>query len=213
MFSFTIDDLLLVFERFNLAIWPLQIAAYVLGLLAVFFTIKQTKYSMKIVLAILSFFWLWCGIVFCMIYWAPSYPYAYGFGVLATIQGLLFLFSTIKSNLSDCPRINLHFNVGILFIIYAMAGYPILGYFLGHIYPKFVPFGLVPCPTTVFTFGLFLMMDKKFPRYTIIIPLIVAIVSLLAIYKGVYEDIGLFLTGLIGTYLILRRDRTTEQAT
>jgi len=207
MLSFTIDEILLIFESYNLAIWPLQIISYILGLLAVFFAIKQTKYSMRIVLAILSSYWLWTGIVFCLIYWAPSYIYAYGFGVLCIIQGLLFLISAFKPNLSDCPRTNLHSTVGFLFVIYAMAGYPVFGYFLGHIYPKFLPFGLVPCPTAVFTFGLFLLINKKFPRYYVIVPFIVAIVSLLAIYKGVYEDIGLFLAGLIGTFLILKRDK------
>jgi hypothetical protein len=58
MFSFTLNDLLLIFERLNLAVWPLQIIAYILGLLVVFLAIKQMKYSMKIVLAILSIFWL-----------------------------------------------------------------------------------------------------------------------------------------------------------
>lgn len=206
MFSFTIDDLLLVFERLNLAVWPLQIIAYILGLMAVFFAIKQTKYSMKIILAILSFFWLWIGIVFCLIYWVPSYQYAYGFGVLCIIQGILFLISAFKPNLPDYPRSKLHATVGILFILYAMAAYPLIGYFLGHVYPKSLPFGLVPCPTTIFTFGLFLLIPKKFPRYYLVVPFIVAFVGLLAIYKGVYEDIGLFFSGLIGTYLILKRD-------
>lgn len=210
MFSFTIDDLLLVFERFNLAIWPLQIISYILGLLAVIFAIKQTKYSIIVVSAILSFYWLWAGIVFCLIYWAPSYIYAYGFSFLCIIQGLLFLMSAIKPKLSDCPRTNLYFTVGIIVVIYAMVVYPVFGYLLGHIYPKFLPLGLVPCPTTIFTFGLFLLLNKKFPRYYLIVPFIVAIASLLAIYKGVYEDIGLFLAGLIGTFLILKRDKRID---
>ena len=211
MFSFTIDDLLLIFQRFNLAVWPLQIIAYVLGFVAVFFAVKQTRYSMKIVLAILSFCWLWAGIVFCLLYWATSYPSAYGFGVLCIIQGSLFLMSMFKSNLSDCPRTNLHLIMGVLFIVYAMAGYPIIGYLVGHVYPKSVPFGLAPCPTAVFTFGLFLLIRKKFPGYYLIVPFIVSIASLLAVYKGVYEDIGLFLAGVIGTYLLVKRYKTPAQ--
>lgn len=212
MFSFTIDDLLLVFERYNLAVWPLQIIAYILGFVAVFFTIKQTKYSMKIVPAILSFFWLWVGIVFCLLYWAPSYPSAYAFGIFSIVQGLLFLMSLFKSNLSDCPGTRMHLIVGMIFVIYAMAGYPLVGYLVGHVYPKSVPFGLVPCPTAVFTFGLLLLIQKKFPVYYLVVPFIVAFASLLAIYKGVYEDIGLFLSGVIGTYLLVKRYKATGQA-
>jgi hypothetical protein len=211
MFAFTIDDLLLIFQRFNLAVWPLQIVAYVLGLVAVFFAIKQTGYSMKIVLAILAFHWLWAGIVFCLIYWAPSYPSAYVLGVLCIVQGILFLVSLFRSNLSDCPGTRAYFIVGIVFVIYALAGYPIVGYLVGHVYPKSAPFGLVPCPTAVFTFGLFLLVQKKFPGYYLAVPVIVAIAGLVAIYKGVYEDIGLFISGIIGTYLLVKRYKTFGQ--
>ena len=212
MFSITIEELLLIFERFNQAIWPFQFVAYILGIVAVFFIFKQTRYSTKIVLAILSFFWLWSGIVFCLMYWVPSYVYAYGFGLLCIIQGLLFLMGVIKQDWPDSPKSRSHFITGIVFVAYAMAGYPILGYFLGHVYPEFIPFGLVPCPTTVFTFGLFLLMNKKFPRYYLVVPFIVAIASLLAVYKGVYEDIGLFLAGLIGIFLILHSAKKVERS-
>ena len=212
MFSFTIDDLLLIFQRFNLAIWPLQIVAYVLGFVAFFFAIKQTGLSMKIILAILSFYWLWSGIVFCLIHWAPSYPSAYVFGVFCIVQGVLFLISLFQSNLSDCPQTRMHFIVGIVLVLYALAGYPLVGYLVGHVYPKSVPFGLAPCPTTVFTFGLFLLIPQKFPRYYLIVPFILAIASLLAVYKGIYEDIGLFIAGVIGTYLLVKRYKAAGQA-
>ena len=63
-----------------------------------------------------------------------------------------------------------------------------------------LPLGLVPCPTTIFTFGLLLLINKKYPKYYLIVPFIVAVAGLLAIYKGIYEDIGLFLAGLVGAY-------------
>lgn len=210
MFSFTIEDFLLVLERYNLSIWPLQIFAYIFGVLALFFTIKSTKYSDKIVLAILSIYWFWNGIVFCPIYWGPTYKYAYVFGALCIIQGFLFISGIIKSNISISLRTNLHSIIGLLFVIYAMVGYQVFGYFLGHTYPKFFPFGLVPCPTTIFTFGLFLMTKKRLPRYFLIIPLIVTIVGFLAVYKGVLEDIGLIIAGFLGTVLLLQRDRKTQ---
>ena len=207
MFSFTIEEFLLVLERYNLSIWPIQIFAYILGVLALFFAVKSTKYSDRIVLSILSFYWFWNGIVFCPIYWGPTYKYAYVFGALCIFQGLLFLRGVITSDLSISLRANLHSMIGLLFVIYAMAGYQVFGYFLGHTYPKFFPLGLVPCPTTIFTFGFFLMTTKRFPKYFLIIPFIVAIVGFLAIYKGVLEDIGLIIAGFLGTVLLLQRDR------
>jgi hypothetical protein len=210
MFSINVEEFLMVLERYNLAIWPLQIFAYLLGIVALFFSIKKTKYSDKIVLLILSFYWFWNGIVFCPIFWAPIYKFAYVFSALCIIQGLLFLIGAFKSNISIGFRGNLNSIIGILFIVYAMIGYQLFGYPLGHIYPKFFPLGLVPCPTTIFTFGIFLMTDKKFPKYYLIVLCIVSIVGILAVYKGILEDIGLILAGVIGTVLIILRDRNVK---
>ena len=210
MFSITLEGFLMVLEQYNLSIWPLQIFAYIFGLLALFFAIKSTKYSNKIILAVLSFFWLWNGIVFCPIYWAPTYKFAYLFGALCIIQGFLFLIGAIKLNMSIRFHANLYSIIGILAVIYAMGGYYLVGYFMGHVYPKSFPFGLVPCPTVIFTFGLFLMADKKFPRYYLIIPFILSLAGFLAVYKGIVEDIGLIIVGLLGTVLILLRDRNSK---
>jgi len=212
MFSITLEGFLMVLERYNLSIWPIQIFAYIFGLLALFFAIKSTKYSNKIILTVLSFFWLWNGIVFCPIYWAPTYKFAYLFGALCIIQGLLFFIGAIKSNMSIRFHPNLYSIIGIVAVIYAVGGYYLLGYFLGHAYPKSFPFGLVPCPTAIFTFGLFLMADKKFPIYYLIIPFILSLAGFLAVYKGILEDIGLIIVGLLGTALILLRDRNSKSA-
>jgi hypothetical protein len=207
MFSINLEEFLLVLERYNLAIWPLQIFAYIFGFLALFFTIKRFKYSNQIILAVLSFFWLWTGAVFCPIYWAPTYKFAYLFGALCIIQGLLFLTGAVKSEMSFKFRTDQYSIAGILFIIYAIGGYYLVGIFLGHVYPMSFPFGLVPCPTAIFTFGFFLLADKKFPKYYLIIPVIVSLAGILAVYKGILEDIGLIFAGVVGTALILLKDR------
>jgi hypothetical protein len=213
MLSFNIVDFLGVLENYNLAIWPLQIIAFVLGLIAVYLAIKRTKYSDKIILAILSFFWLWNGIIFCPIYWAPTYPSAYLFGALCTLQGLLFVYGIFKSDIVFEYRSNNNTLIGILFIVYAIAGYQLFGYFIGHVYPKLFPVGLVPCPTTIFTFGLFLLTTKRIPKLYFVIPLIIGLGGFLAVSKGVYEDIGLIIAAILGILLIILRDRKIELKT
>lgn len=209
MLSFNLEEFLLVLESYNLAIWPLQIVAYILGITALVFSFKPTKHSPKIVLAILSILWLFIGIVFCLFYWAPS-KFAYIFGILCILQGLLFLYGIKKSDIEIDYRINTYTLIGILFIIYAIIGYQIFGYYLGHIYPKFFAFGLVPCPTTIFTFGLFLVINKKVPTKYLVIPFIIALGGFLAAYHGIFEDIGLVIVGILGTVLIILRDGKVE---
>jgi hypothetical protein len=203
MLSFSIEELLLVLESYNLDIWPLQIIAYVLILLVLFLLLKPTKYSVKIVLVVLSFFWLFTGVVFCFIYWAPSHIFGYIFGICCTVQGLLFLYSLIRSDITIASPNKTNILIGMLFILYAIIGYQIFGYYLGHIYPKFFAVGLVPCPTTILTFGIFLII-RNIPIKYYVIPLTISLGGFLAAYNGIYEDVGLIITGILGTILLMR---------
>ena len=83
--------------------------------------------------------------------------------------------------------------------------FKIFGYYLGHIYPKFFPVGLVPCPTTIFTFGLFLIISN-IPMKYYVIPFVISLGGFLAAYNGIYEDVGLIISGIIGTILLIRKD-------
>ena len=206
MFSFTIEDFMLVLENYNSSIWPMQIFVYILIILVIFFSFKSTKYSQKIVLGILSFIWLFNGIVFSLLYWAPSHIFGYIFGICCILQGLIFLYGLKKSDIIiSFPGIT-YLSIGIIFVVYALIGYQVFGYYLGHIYPRFFPVGLVPCPTTIFTFGVFLIISKKIPIKYYVIPLIISLGGFLAASKGIYEDIGLVIAGLLGTILIIGRE-------
>lgn len=206
MLSFSLEEFLLVLDSYNLAIWPLQIFAYVLIVLVLFFSLKPTKHSTKIIVTILSFFWLFTGIVFCFIYWAPYHIFGYIFGICCTIQGLLFLYSIIRSDITISSPDKTYKLIGLLFVLYAIIGYQIFGYYLGHIYPKFFAVGLVPCPTTIFTFGIFLIINKRIPIQYFVIPLIISLGGFLAAYNGIYEDIGLIIVGILGAILLIQRN-------
>ena len=211
MIPFSIEEFLLVLESYNLAIWPFQIFTYILVILVLFFSFKPTKYSLKIVLAILSFIWFFTGIVFCLLYWAPSHIFGYIFGIFCVLQGLMLLYSIYRSDITIGTRDITFTLIGILFVLYAIIGYHILGYYLGHIYPKFFAVGLVPCPTTIFTFGIFLIINKKIPIKYFIIPLIISSGGFLAAYKGIYEDIGLIIAGILTIILIIKRDAQVKR--
>lgn len=205
--SVDIDQTLSVFGAYNLAIWPMQVFAYLAGLVALYSASKQTRFSNNITSGILSFFWLWTGVVFCMFFWALAYPAAYAFGVLFLAQAVVFLLNAIKPTLSFRAQRNQFAPIGGLFIVYAMVGYPLFGYFLGRVYPRSLPFGLVPCPTAVFTLGLFMLTDRRIPRHILAVPVIWSICAVVPVVSGIYEDAGLILAGLICIPMLLRRDR------
>ena len=207
MLLFNLDEFLNVLEIYNLKFWPLQIIAFAIGLIAVFFAFRRSKSSSIVILAILSLFWLWNGAVFCYLFWTSIYKLAYVFAVLCFTQGILFALALYKSD------IEIHFHpgwksiLGITFIVYAMVGYQVFGYFLGHVYPQFFPFGLVPCPTAIFTFGLLLMTVRKIPLLYLILPVIIASGGFMVVPMGILEDIGLILAGISGVFLMLKTDK------
>ncbi|HXV44590.1 MAG TPA: DUF6064 family protein, partial [Anaerolineae bacterium] len=78
-------------------------------------------------------------------------------------------------------------------------------------YPQSPTFGL-PCPTTIFTFGLLLWTDHRFPKYLLVIPVIWSLFGLsAAVQLGVLEDIMLLITGLVATTMILYRDKQADK--
>ena len=109
--------------------------------------------------------------MFFLLHFAPVYTPAYAFGLLFIIQGVLFLVSVLKPRLSFGFEGDSYSIVGILFIAYAMVGYPVLGYFLGDMYPQSSFLVGFACTTCIFTFGLLLLTGKKVPKLFLAIPL------------------------------------------
>lgn len=208
---FTIEQFLDVMEQYNLDVWPLQIVFNVLAVIMIFFLFKKTKFGDKFISAGLSFFWLWIGIMYHLLYFTSINNAAYGFGVLFIIQGIVFLyFGFIKQTLQFNLRKDWQGILGWVFILYALVIYPVLGLYFGHTFPKNPTFGL-PCPTTIFTFGLLFFVVKKIPWYLIIIPFIWSIIGTgAAINLTIYEDYGLGIAGVVGFVLLLTMNKHRE---
>jgi hypothetical protein len=206
---FTAEEFLDLFERYNQAIWPMQIVAYLLGLAAVVLAIWKVPNSHRAISAILGVFWLWVGVVFLAWYYrAINGTVAVGFGMLLALQGLFFIYSGAiqgKMHFSAGPQWGKL--TGALFMIYALIIYPVLGALMGHGYPLSPLFGVAPCPTTIFTFGILLWTDGKLPRYLLVIPFIWSVFGVgAALALGIYEDFALPLSGVVASLIILMRD-------
>jgi hypothetical protein len=206
---FTIEQFLQVFAQYNRAVWPLQIVLNLLALIASIAAIKKIQYSDKLISLILTLLWLWIGVVYHLLYFSAINQAAYAFGILYIIQaGLFFIAGVLKPQLTFRYQTDVYGIIGSLFIVYALIIYPILGHLLGHQYPQSPTFGL-PCPTTIFTFGLLLWTNKVVPKYILIIPLIWSVIGVgAALSLTIREDFGLLLAGVVGTLLIVIRDRS-----
>ena len=208
---FTTDQFLGVFERYNEAIWPLHVVAYALGLVAVALALRPRRHSDRVIAAILAAFWLWMGLVYHLVFFRQINPAATLFGSAFALQGLLWLWAgVVHSRLSFRAGRDVASLVGGAFVLYAMVVYPIIGALLGHGYPQSPSFGVAPCPTTIFTFGLLLWSERPVPRLLLVIPLLWSLLGVSAtISLGIREDLGLVVAALLGTALLVWRDRRT----
>lgn len=205
---FTMEQFFGVFADYNTTVWPTQVLIYLLALAALFLAIKPTGYSNRIIAGVLGLFWLWIGGVYHISFFTAINPAAYVFGGLFILQGLLFFWSGIyRQQLSFGPKMNLYGWAGGFFILYGLLIYPVLGYFLGHVYPSSPTFGL-PCPTTIFTFGLLLWTNNRVPKYLLVIPVLWSLIGFSAALQWrVLEDVMLLVAGLVATALLVYRDR------
>ncbi|HYV91648.1 MAG TPA: DUF6064 family protein [Chitinophagales bacterium] len=209
---FTVDQFLEVFKNYNQAVFPLQILFYLIGVFAIYLAVKPNSKSDKIVAAILSFFWLWMGVVYHLIFFTAINTAAYLFGALFILQAILFLiYGVFQNKLSFRFHSDRYGIAGIVLILFALIIYPVLGYFLGHVYPSSPTFGL-PCPTAIFTFGLLLLSAKKCPVTILIIPFIWSVIGFTAAFNfGIVEDTGLIVAGLFSFSILLFRNRILSQ--
>ena len=201
------EQLLEVFANYNAQIWPMQIVAYVLGVVCVLFAFRKAKWAARIVLGVLSFFWFWVALMF----WLPSasqgFSIGYAFIALFLVEGVLLIIQTVKPKLAFGTSSSGDTIAGLIMILYAMVGYPLFGMLIGHVYPQTPPFGLTPCPLIIFTFGIFLLAKTKIPLLLLAIPFFYGLSGVIWVSKGIWEDLGMVLTSLVAGYLILVRNQ------
>ncbi len=203
---FTINQFLEVFRQYNEAVWPAQILLNAFALAAVVLAFVNKVYAGKIISYILAFLWFWMGLIYHISFFSAVNPAAYVFGGGFIAQGAFFhWFGGFKNRIVYRARFDVRGSIGALLIVYALLIYPLLGYWIGHVYPHSPTFG-APCPTTIFTFGMLLWTEGKTPRYLLIIP---ALWSLLgfsaALTLGIQEDIGLLIAGIVGTAILWKQ--------
>lgn len=202
----TSQEILDYMASYNIKIFPMQYIAYFLGLVIVILILKPSKLSDRMITGIHAFLCLWVAFVFALPFAMQGELIGMTTAIVFGMQGLLFVWQVFKPRVNYGIDSTLFTTIGLIFILYAMVGYPIIGNILGHTYPASLPFGLAPCPLTVFIFGTFMLTRKKMPMIILVLPLLYSITGFFPIMIGLLEDIGLVLSGLVCAPLILWRE-------
>ena len=211
---FTTSQFLEIFRVYNETVFPIQVVFYLLGVIIVYLAIKTSPRSDRIISVLLAFFWLWMGVIYHWLLFTSINKLAYIFGALFVIQGMLFLyFGFFHQKITFRYRKDIYGITGLIFIVYALMIYPLIGAFGDHAYPYSPTFGL-PCPTTIFTFGMILLSDKKFPILLLVIPFLWSILGVsAAINFGIIEDTFLVIAGFATVLLVFFRNKKYGHST
>lgn len=217
-----IEDFFSTLQIYNETVSPITVLTFILGLLTVYLVSKRSNQASRFVAFILSFLWIWSGLVFHILFFGPTEVEFLGItltgvwyfsGFLFILQSLIFLvYGPIKNTLSFSLDLTPCSIVGSGFVIYSMIIYPLIGGLTGYIYPKYPIFGTAPCPVTIFTTGILLWTNKKVPLLAIIIPFIWGIMGIMPVLlANVYADIGLIVSSIIGFPLIFLHNKNIEK--
>jgi hypothetical protein len=210
---FSADQFFDVFRQYNEAIFPFHILLLALAVSTTLMAVRPFPKSNRLISLILVFFWLWMGVIYHIGFFSRINPVAYGFGFSFIIQALLISYFGLVRNriLFACKR-NAYGIAGLGMITYSLFIYPLLGIAGGHAYPEAPTFGL-PCPTTIFTFGIFLMSVRKFPLVLLLIPFLWSVLGISAAYNfGVLEDWFLPISGIVTVILMIRKNRMSKHS-
>ena len=209
-FPFTADVYFSLFETYNSAIWPAQLVAYGLGIVAVFVALWPLAKGGRIAFAVLSAFWLWNGIAYHLMQFLQINFAALGFGALFVLQGVLFAGYAVSGRRMFQFRPDVFGWSGLFLCLLALVAYPLLGWLAGHGWPRAAVFGVAPAPTTIFTFGMLLMLEGAAPLYLAAIPLLWSLAggSAAVFILRIPEDLSLLIAGIVGFGLLVWKKTT-----
>lgn len=193
-----------VFSAYNTAVWPMQLLLLALGVLAVVLLFRRRDYSSVGISAPLTILWVWQALGYHVAFFTAINPLAYVFAAVCVAgAAAIFWQGVVRRTLRFTSTPGWRTSAGWGAVIFALIVYPAWTYVAGHRYPAFPTFGL-PCPTTLFTIGMFAFLDKPYPRSVFIAPVLWCFVgSQAAFVFDVTADLGLIVAGVLGVVLLI----------
>jgi hypothetical protein len=206
---FTPVEFFSVFERYNLAIFPLQLVAYAGAAAALTCIARRRPAADFVAPAVLAASWTFTGAGYFLSFFRGVSPIAVPAGALFLGQAALFVVAA-RGQLRFSGRRSW---AGWALVAFAMVLYPAIGAGMGHGYPRSPSFGVTPCPTTIFTYGVLLLATGPVPSWLLAIPFAwSAVATSAAVSLGVVEDLALPAAAVFASVALLARRRKHHHA-
>lgn len=210
---FSSDQFFHVFELYNKTFFPIQILLVLIGFAGLLLLHTRLETRHKLVGVMLGGLWIWSGLVYHILHFSNINKAAFVFGGLFIAQGILMLISAFGKRKLDFSVAGMNTRVlnAYFLILFGLVIYPVIGYMVQPGILRVISLGL-PCPTTIFTFGFFLLAYKGFPRHLLIIPTIWSLIGTsAAIHFGVYQDMMLLVSAVIALFYLARKSPETVE--
>jgi len=178
-------------EIYNLDLWPMQIAAVVLGAVLIGLASSPGPGRGRIIAAGLAASWLSVAYAFHLERYATIHFAAWIFGAFFIVQAALLLWVGVVRNQM---QLNLGGEfagrTGLGFAAFAVFFQPLIERLAGRTWSEVDVFALMPDPTVIATFGFLLMMVGRIEWKLLIIPFLWSAISAAAAWPmGAYENL------------------------
>jgi hypothetical protein len=190
---------------YNDATFIVQIIMSIVAVVLLLYIFIKPSNKVNILMkAFLSFAFAWNAIVFFLIYAEPSF-FSYLGAVLFIIISILFALDIFTKKIEfRFPPSNYIRYITMIFVFLVFL-YPLIGYVLGHVYPKTCT-PVMPCPLTVFAIALVVAAIPKVDKKVFVALLPWALLGLpkcLGV-SDCYEDCILFISGIYGVVMLVK---------
>ncbi|SHF14571.1 hypothetical protein SAMN02745148_01915 [Modicisalibacter ilicicola DSM 19980] len=212
MLPYSTEVLFALFAEFNRTAWPVAVTFQVLALAALILVAYRPgqRASARALSALLAAAWAWVGIAFHWWHFAPFNFAAPWYGVAFLGQALLFAWAVLRRELRYRWRSAGVGWIGQALLLYALVGYPLVDWLLGHDWQSLRLFAMAPGPTMLFTMGALLLVQGRTPYHLLVIPVLWGVVGgVLAWRSGLPQDAILPVASLLGLGLVVARNRRT----
>jgi len=178
-----------LFELYNLAIWPAQVAGAAIGLAIVALLIGKYRHRDRIVASLLTVCWVWVGWAFLYQRYAQINWMATWFAAAFALEALLLVGLGIFAGriAFSAPHGSGFWFVTALLAI-CVVGYPLLAPLAGRPWTTAETFGVTPDPTAIGTVAALVLVRRRIRWLLLIVPLLWCAVAAATLWAmGMYS--------------------------
>lgn len=190
-----------LFELYNEAIWPLQLATAALGLAIAALAVRRSRHGDRIVAGLLAACWLWTAWAFLYQRYAQINWIAPWFAAAFALEALLLVAAGVVAGRAPLdaggrPRI------AALLVVATVLGYPLLAPLGGRAWTAAEAFGVAPDPTAIATVAAIAAVRGRIRWLLLAIPVLWCVVASLTQWAmGAPEAVVIAVAALVAVVL------------